>query len=93
MQVRSLSIRRYWGKMKKKEVIQFPPQRALIKSAQLKKKKEKKFSRERKRAVQSRLDEFRFIRKSLCGAHIFWHITDHKLKRKKFEQRTSQTSQ
>lgn len=57
------------------------------------KKNDKKFSRERKRAVQSRLDEFRFIRKSLCGAHIFWHITDHKLKRKKFEQRTSQTSQ
>ena len=38
MQVRSLSIRCYWGKMKKKEVIQFPPQHALIGSAQLKKK-------------------------------------------------------
>ena len=78
--------------MKNKEAIQFPPRRALIGRAQLKKKKnDKKFSRGRKRAVQSRLDEFRFIRKlikSLCGAHIFWHITDHKLKRKKFEQRT-----
>ena len=82
--------------MKNKEAIQFPPQRALIGRAQLKKINDKKFNRERKRAVQSRLDEFRFIRKlikSLCGAHIFWHITDHKLKRKKFEQRTSQTSQ